>query len=230
MFKQILPKKAGGFTIIELMVASTVFSVVVLGVAYGIMGISKQYQRSMNISRTQAAARELLDNFSESMRYNSGGGPSGVAGSNTQYRCMSNKQFIFTPGRKKISGSPGNTETKNAVLIVNRPAGSCPVPADVYNTGKPAGAEELLGSNMRLAYFNVSNLAASLYTISIKVAYGDDDLLCSNTAVAGSCDSGAAAMPADKSNFFQADLRCKAGAGSEYCAVSGLTATVNVRL
>lgn len=65
-------------------------------------------------------------------------------------------------------------------------------------------AKELLGPNMRITEL-VINQVGDNYTINLSIAYGDDDLL-------------------------DADKKCKTGAGSQFCATSTLSTTVQRRI
>lgn len=216
-------RRESGFTIIEFMIATVVFSVVILLVSASIIQISKQYQRSMNVGRTQAAARTLLESISESIQFGSTvPSDGGTDGDGTKSLCVGNRQFLYVLG-KKVADS-GGYSTKSAVQSRIWSA-SCATVG--ITTGTVVGSE-LLGPGLRLASLNYTGVD-DFYTIKVRVTYGDDDLLCSPSAVAGSCNSGAAAMT-NLTDFQQPDLRCKSGAGSEYCAVSELSTTVQKRM
>jgi hypothetical protein len=86
----------------------------------------------------------------------------------------------------------------------------------VPNSSSPlAGtARELLGPHMRLGALDITS-AGSLYTVHVRVIYGDDDLL--TPTVSGSTD-------------WNSELCSGTTAGSQFCAVSDLTTTVKQRL
>jgi prepilin-type N-terminal cleavage/methylation domain-containing protein len=224
--KQHTLKSEYGFTLVEFMVATMVFSVVLLAMSYSITHISRIYQRSINTSRTQAAARSLVEALSEAVQYSASEITPGipVTVGDTQARCIGSRQFLFAIGRK-LSNDGAATSARNAVYSRPSPAGGgC---ANVSITSGISGGQELLGNNMRLANLEVDRVGATtLYSISARVVYGDDDLLCyagdpttcTSTAVLGGAD------------LKRPDLKCKSGPGSEYCSVSELSTTVQRRL
>lgn len=77
--------------------------------------------------------------------------------------------------------------------------------------------QELLGKNMRLADFSVT-AQDSGYQITVKVIYGDDDLL--RDGMFKSTDA----------HFDIKNANCAGGAGSQFCAVSMLSTYVIKRL
>jgi hypothetical protein len=84
-------------------------------------------------------------------------------------------------------------------------------------------ARELLGERMRLSRFDIDPPVNGMYKITIRVVYGDDDLLCSPAA--DDCNSNTTS-----SNLTSNDLTCKLKAGSQFCSVSELSTTVRRRV
>ena len=58
-----------GFTIIELLIATTVFSLILLISVAGILQISRMYYRGVTQSRTQETARSIIDEVGEAIRF-----------------------------------------------------------------------------------------------------------------------------------------------------------------
>lgn len=222
-----------GFTIVELMIATTVFSVILMAITGATMTIGKQYQKSMYASNTQAAASNLVDTLSQSIRFSSGivsqnGNPaeSNTASPNagTATYCIGNRQILYTYGRK-VGDVVSETSTKYAV--VSRPNDGCNIDAITGNTPALINPKELLGRGMRLSKLTITQPTATYYRIDIRVVYGDDDLLCSDS-VSNSCNAGSGTM--SDANLRNTDLRCKPGKGSEFCSVSELSTVVYQRL
>lgn len=189
-----------GFTIVEFMIATTIFSLVLLVFTFSIVHISKIYQRSINTSRTQAVARNIVDNISQSLRYSGGPVTTGTAGS-TMARCMGvTKQFLYITGVVR--------KTKDNSIMSTRQINDPDCTAiDIQTT---LVGEQLIPINMRLANLDIHQIGnSSLWSVSVKVVYGDDDVL-------------------DNKNLPSAS--CKPGAGSEFCAISEIATTVQRRL
>jgi prepilin-type N-terminal cleavage/methylation domain-containing protein len=202
---------SGGFTIIELMIATLVFSVILLVITIGVLSFSNDYYRGINTSTNQNIARGVTDTVTQALQF-SGGGILGPGGSPAGYFCIGNQRFQYTLGTELPSAS-------HALYQVTDP---------LCGPSVPSGGHELLRSQMRLANFSITPIigAPQMYTVTIKIAFGDDDLLCAPNSVPGSCDPGAATI----TGFTQPDLRCKTTIGSQFCSVSTLITTVQQRV
>jgi len=219
-----------GFTIVEFMVATLVFSIVLLGVTAAIMHISRTYQRSLNESATQAAARNLVDAVGQAIQFSSSQVVSETnPGWATKSLCIGNRQLLYMPGHR-ITDTFSPTTTPNAAVIRQSTA-ECPIVG--LSGGLPSGGspKELLGQNMRLSNLIVSQVSGTqLYTVTARVVYGDDDLLCSETQDPGSCQDSNAMSDTDI--VAATDLECKPStvAASQFCAASEISTTVQRRL
>lgn len=216
-----------GFTIIELLVATAVFSIVLLIMTSGILQISRMYYQGVLQTRTQDTARSIVEEIGESIRYATGAylqgtvvsGPNidpGLGLPDTGYFCLGGRRYTYAIDRQLKSSPAPSTRQKKHALWVDQPVGGCSGATGPENLDSPAaGGRELLTENMRLTRFNVAPVSSggvtNGYTIQISVAYGDDDLL----YVEGS----------------EPQKRCDPQSGSkEFCAVSTITQTVTKRL
>lgn len=62
-----------GFTIIELIIATTVFSVVLLLCTFGLMQIGNVYYRGITSTRTQNVTRNIIDMVSQDIELSDNG-------------------------------------------------------------------------------------------------------------------------------------------------------------
>jgi len=200
-----LNDKQTGFTIIELMIATTVFSVVLLLCSYALLAIGRAYYKGIITTRTQEAARRIVDDVADSIKFNGGV----VTGNSSDgWYCIGSKRYSFNTNTKR-------TETKN-VLYTDEQSGACNT-----STGKldpPSGAyQELVDVRMRLGDFKVSETqpGSGLYKIEVSVASGDDDMF----------------VDIDGSSGPDFPLQCKnERSSSHFCAVSELTTIVKKRI
>lgn len=214
-----------GFTIIELLVATAVFSVVMLIMTAGILHISRMYYQGVLQARTQDTARSIVDEIGESIRYATGAylqgsamiGPNINTGNpDTGYFCLGTRRYTYAIDRQLKTAPTSGTKEKGHILWVDQPVGGCSLASGAENLDAPAvGGRELLSENMRLTQFSVEPVTAGGvsdgYTIRISIAYGDDDVLYQ-----------------ESSEPFK---RCNPTAGGkEFCAVSTVTETVTRRL
>jgi len=202
-----------GFTIVELMIATLVFSVILIAITVGVVTFTNDYYRGINSSTTQNVARNIIDTVSQAIQFNDANVVPMPALSPTTY-CIGSVQFDFVLSKEL------GTDTNHALW--ETPSSGCAAISPPIVTSK-----ELLGPKMRLANFSINpvGLAGNLYTIDVRVVYGDKDLLCS-PAVNGSCTSTATMSPA---NLARHDLTCKSQAGSQFCSASELTTTAQIR-
>lgn len=211
-------KRQQGFTIVELMIATLVFSTILISITMGVMYFTRSYYKGVYAASTQDAARSISEQISQSVEFSSTV-PSGDITANPGYLCAGNTEFVFSKATKYdgVSDATGAYTTPMT-------SGVCPLPNTI-----PVNAQkqQLLGKNMRLANLSLSSVG-SIYTLEVTVAYGDNDLLC----VYGGTGNAACSMSVTASNtdLVSHQIACKPGVGNEYCAVSYLKTTVQKRL
>ncbi|HJQ08504.1 MAG TPA: type II secretion system protein [Candidatus Saccharimonadales bacterium] len=202
-----------GFTIIELLVATVVFSVVLLVATIGILQIVRVYYKGVTESNTQNTARAIIDMVSQSIQF-SGGNVTPTPGSPTpgnSYKfCVGNQRFSYTLGHQvENNPTPGKYQSYHA-LVQDTVAGcSSGTPAQDVRVLAVAG-RELLGEHMRLSNLEVTSIGPNMYQVHVRVAYGDDDLLVNPQNPNASCKGEQA--------------------GSQFCSVSDLSTVVVKRV
>ena len=184
-----------GFTIVELMIAITVFSLVLIVILSGVLGFTRAYYKGINSSATQSAARTAMNAMAQAVQFG-GATPSPGPG----YFCVGTKEFAYKIGSELPAGS---------YALYQFTPGACIDPATISNFPAGINGQELLGPHMRLAAFNSAQQGTSpLWTISLTVVYGDDDLL---------TGSGP-------------NTQCKQQTGFQFCSVVSLQTTVAQRI
>lgn len=222
------------FTILELMIATVVFSVILLLVTSGIIKIGNAYYKSVLQSRTQETARNIIDEISRGIQFSGvavvttrsynvdppyasavAGSRYGFCVNDVGYAYIMDKQLanpVTIPGEQRARTLMSyNTSCATFGTVAN------PVPAPGAVIGK-----ELLGVGMRLTDLSVDDNGdadPSTFKIVVGVASGEFDLFEDNyIKLNGSVGTDG--------------LRdtCKGGAGSQYCAVSKLSTIVQKRV
>jgi prepilin-type N-terminal cleavage/methylation domain-containing protein len=155
-----------GFTIVELLVATAVFSVILLVISSALLQIGRIYYKGIISTKTQEAVRAIADDVSRSIQFSGG-----AVLSFPSHYCMGGRRYSYAINQQ-VRDSPVIHG-----LLVDTPISNCP--AGPLSLGAPTGDfEELMGVNMRLNVFQVTQVpSTNLYNIRIKVVYGDDDLL-----------------------------------------------------
>jgi len=206
-----------GFTIVELMIATTVLSVILLLATVMITNIGNLYYKGVNQARTQNDARSIVDEMAQNLKLSNGVTPGGSAASIASY-CMNNIRYTYIVG---VQIGSGVGKSPHVLWRDINPDQSTCVPADLNS---PGSGSELIGPNSRIVKLDVTSTAP--YEINVALAYGDDDLLCS-PSVAGTCNGGATMQPGD---YKKGDLLCKGGTAQHFCATTTLSTTVLQRI
>lgn len=208
-----------GFTIVELMIATAVFSLVLLLCSFAIVNVGRVYYKGMIINRTQDAARKTADDVARAIQFGSPGenfyryGSTGDASDpdTIQAHCLGGVRYSYSVLRAVGEGA----DAWPHVLWKDRiPQGGDCTPLDITQDN-PGGHEgvELLGENMRISSFEVAP-SGDAWDISVRVAYGDDE--------------NAFEPAGDDVERFSI---CKGAiSGGQFCAVSQLKTTVMKRL
>lgn len=198
-----------GFTIIELMIATVVFSFVLLIASSAVVAIGRLYHKGITSSKTQDVTRSIMEDVSRSIQFSSGDVQSGPG-----VYCFGEDRYSYVINSKVDLDNPNS---RAVVHDTRTNLNQCnPLPLN-------SGGEELLASNMRLLDFSVVS-GGNKSSIVVKVAYGDNDLLTIYDDDAGPSD--APNVPANQIKTAQ----CKGGIGSDFCSTSQLATVVSKRL
>jgi prepilin-type N-terminal cleavage/methylation domain-containing protein len=222
--KRLQHNNQSGFTIVELMIATIVSSVILLVITYGIVHFTNDYYHGINASNTQATAQNAIDSVAHAIEFNAGTttGVDGITSSGVF--CAGTQIFLYTAG-KQLTAAPNATNW--GLYQLNNPSANCVMPPDT------SGGTELLGTNMRLAYIKLEQQSGTnVWNVDMRVAYGDPDLLCRKSITGttkGSCQPGATAY--QTSDTLQGnDVTCKTQTGSQFCSISHLSTSVGQRI
>lgn len=231
-----ISKNKKGFTIVELMIATVIFSMIMLICLTAMVQVSRAYYKGITHSKTQEAARLLMDEISQNIQL-SGSAISSLepdpafvgpeinvndVDEATGVFCAGNKRYTYTIDRKVSSATNENEkEIKNAIISEDVKCSDTLVAGDL-NAQVSGTTKSLIGDNMRLTRFSVSRVVPDpavdiksgnqLWRIDIAIAYGDQDLIDYTD------DSGA-----DR-------VTCKPGTGNEFCSIVELSKIVSRRI
>ena len=177
------PLNRKGFTIVELMIATTVLSVILVIVTVTMISIGNLYYKGINTARIQDNVRNTTDEISQQLQLsvlppetplvNPVGVTAGALSANIYAYCIGTTRYSYI-----LNQQIGSDTTKNQVPHVlwrdSTPAGGCTQNYGLLNAALTGGAE-LVAPNSRLTNFSVS--LSSPYSLTISEAYGDSDLL-----------------------------------------------------
>src|SRR6266545_6126580 len=143
-----------GFTIMELLIATVVFSVVLLVVTAGILQIARVYYKGVTEANTQNTVRTIIDTISQAIQFSGGDVTSTPAittpGSSYAF-CVGNQQFSYTSGWQ-VEDSPNVSLNQTNHALVQRSIAGCSSSTAAQNVRNPSvTGRDLVGPHMRLA-------------------------------------------------------------------------------
>jgi len=180
-----LKKNNSGFTIIELLIATSVFSIILLIATYAIIQISRTYIRGYISSETQNTNRAILDQVTQAVQLSTAGSvtiPTAGEGNGAAYTdgtqtgkiywfCVNGERYTWVTGVELTSGVP-------SVFLQDAGPVGCTSPATLASP--PAGSKELLSNKMQilpstgtLISLNNNVPGAGLYDLQLNLLYGD---------------------------------------------------------
>ena len=201
-----------GFTIIELIIATTVFSVVLLLCSYSLLQIGKTYYHGITSSRTQNTARAISDELVQNIQF--GGSDAnilltgqGLPGTTTPWSvCINNKSYSALLYQKLV------TSPQNHVLVAGQPCGPTSSALSSPYT-LVSGERELMSENSVLQNLSIQMISSNVYSVKVRVASGDKDL-----------------FEHDQYFYSGSPTNCKSGPGNQYCSVSELETIARIRV
>ncbi len=223
--------KNSGFTIVELMISTAVFSFVLLVTSAGVIAIGKSYYKSLTSNRVHEAARSVTADISSSIQFSDPGTinvqMTDPDNTGVIVRCFGADRYRYFIGQQVDATHHGLYRDKRPVASTCNGCDSAGLAVNGINCVHPgvfSSGQELLGSGMRLLQFDVSN--NNPFAITVKVGYGDNDLLqvtqCHGSMVGGVCQN--------PTNEDIATASCQDIKGSNFCAVSKLETAVTGRV
>lgn len=173
--------KVHGFTIIELLLATTVFSLVMLGALVGFLQTGRLFYKGVSVTQTQATAKQIMDDITSSLNDTTtsrvSSGPQ--TGNGYSYYCVGGVRYTYNSNPNKVldlAASHDWSANANYGLLRDSITG-CAAPCD---SSCPAGtvafnnAVEMLSDRMRLSTFSIGLPSGNLFTVNITLAYGDN--------------------------------------------------------
>ncbi len=169
-------KQTEGFTITELLLATAVFSAVIVVALSAFLGIGRLFYKGVNMTQNQQTARNIIDIVSSDIQSASTPVVNGTTTSGSKYTCIGSARYVYNI-YKPVDLSDHNDTAKFGLLRDSVPGSSgCPNPYDAPNSFPPNKPTELLGNGMRLNAFSVSpNGCTTACSASIDLATGDDN-------------------------------------------------------
>lgn len=216
-----------GFTLIELMIASSLFAVILLVVSIGLLQIGRVYFKGITSAYTHEVTRNVIEDISEAIQLSGEDVTNPIANNGAvQGFCVGPRRYSYQRGQLKDTG-PG---VRHALVVDvldecngTGPGVTSPTQAQNINGTLTTNSRELVGENMRIANLVLTNLGGGFYQITVRIVYGDNDLLCSPAL--NDCNTNGV------TDVNRTDLQCKPSErGGQFCSAAELTTTIQRRI
>jgi len=223
------PNNNGGFTIIELMIAISILAILLLVSSVVMISIGSIYSKGIDMANVQNDSRNIIQDLTSTIQFSGQPMESGsytYPGGNTFYAtCFGSTRYSYVIGFQSTQHILWK-DTMNGTgfcvpLNLAQTTPKCPPAISMsgcMNSISGSGSE-MVGPNMHLATFSIQqpiNLNRQLYSITIGLAYGLEDMFETNSS----------GTPIRSNNNYV----CGDQAGQDYCATSTLTALADERL
>jgi prepilin-type N-terminal cleavage/methylation domain-containing protein len=213
--------KPSGFTIIELLIATIIFSMILIVILSAFLQVGRMFYKGISMANTQEAARRVAEDVIEDVHFaqevspitSSSGDPTG----NTKYFCIGYHRYTYNLKQKVTTANIGNEFIGVQKATFN---GTCPDPAAVPATAAN-NLTQLLGPDMQLNNFNL-NCSTKLCDVSLHIIfYGADNGVFSSP-------SNPTATPAQA--LLEPDAQCSGNLlSTQFCAFADLRTSVTLR-
>lgn len=199
-----------GFTILEMLIATVVFSLILLVLVATVTQVTNEYYRGLTVSQTQEIARDVINTISQAIQFSTAGSidtvdSSTVLAGNENSFCIGTQYFDYF---LDVEQGTGATENQNA--FSTKYVSTC-------QENQGSATINLLGDNMRITEIKLSQVPGTtdLYSITVQLAYG------SSSAFTNS--------PTHNISDGKGDAQCAPDVAVQFCAVSTLSTTIQRR-
>jgi prepilin-type N-terminal cleavage/methylation domain-containing protein len=176
-------KDLKGFTIIELLIATSVFGLLLTIALAGFTGIGNIFYKGVAITQTQSSTSQVLRDVTANIQTASAVSTPvntiPATGKGYWYFCTGGVRYSFLLQREIDPAQDENLSLGNPNMALVKDilpsANGCAPPCTSGCSTPFNNPQEMLTGRMRLMDFTIVGAGAQLYNIYITVAYGDDD-------------------------------------------------------
>ncbi|MEI6237230.1 MAG: prepilin-type N-terminal cleavage/methylation domain-containing protein [Candidatus Saccharibacteria bacterium] len=193
--------KQRGFTIIELMIAITVFTIAIMLVTTGVIQLGRLYRQGTTKARLLTASREIHAQFVQDLQYAAKDLETATTAANENAICLGTTRY------RVVTDINASNYGELSVDRIPRPS-PCGTVANTPGsiTQKPLGATTWPQNGGKAIIFKIDKSPPPLnvYSLVTRFVTGDKDLFIDD-------------------NY---DKSCKSGSGKEYCTVIELKSII----
>ena len=172
-----------GFTIVELLIAISVFSALLIIIVYAFLYGLNTFSKAQVVSKTQEVSRSIEQNISQSFSLTAAGSYTPITSVTNTNNNITSKGFCLGQYRYSYVLDKQLTSTNNYGLLQDTIQGcsTSTVSVDLSAANLPTlnTPKQLLGNNMRISNFTItsstpSNSSAVGYQLVMEIDYGNN--------------------------------------------------------
>lgn len=210
-----------GFTIMELMIATAVFSVLLLIASGVIVQLSRQFYKGLIQSKTQEVARNIGEEIARNIQFSSTAPQLLSSTAESEVWCIADRRYLFVRGRQL--GTDSN-QSPSVAVRTDLGCGGDPSMSSGYTLA--AGDVEMVGEKMRLSDMTIEQGPNDkVWSVTVRVLHADDGQV---------CETGTAKCNNEQVNtnaeLLSRNLSCRNMPGSQFCGASTYSMVVVRRL
>jgi prepilin-type N-terminal cleavage/methylation domain-containing protein len=211
-----------GFTIIELLVATTVFSIVLMVILASFLQIGRMFYKGISVSNTQETARSVVESISDDMKLSQSFIPTANYNTTAKYFCVGDHRYVYNIDHVKVGqGDVTGPQPVSPRGIIESTVNGCPPPSSAAGTN----VQQLLGPDMQLNDFSVACPTLNNCNIHIHIVfYGFDDSVFNSSSHPDDTSSDHSAAINDADAYCSGSLL-----STQFCAVADIDSTVAMR-
>ena len=108
----------GGFTIIELMIATVVFGFVLLVIASAVLQFTRVYYKGITQSSTESTAISAINSVSQAIQFDGGSIVAGTSNGSSNGWCIGGQMYSYILGHElSDSNNPSPTQLPHALVV-----------------------------------------------------------------------------------------------------------------
>lgn len=145
-------KGESGFTIVELLVATTIFSIVLMVILSSFLQIGRMFYKGISVNNVNETARSFVDAVASDVRISgnvTNTRNDNAPGSTKRFFCVGEHRYTFVLNRKVGAGDlrPASNSIQAGLMQDTVSGGACPHPSV---SGSGTSPQQLLGPDMQL--------------------------------------------------------------------------------
>jgi prepilin-type N-terminal cleavage/methylation domain-containing protein len=223
--KRVWQSSSTGFTIIELLIATTIFSIVLVVIVSSFLQVGRMFYKGVSVNNTNESTRNLVDSIANDARLSTFT-PGGADSSDPSklFFCIGAHRYTYKLNTQVKANDISTSASTMGAGIVQDTAGGSSCLDPTHNPG--INPSQVLGPDMRLNALSVTKntTGTSVMIHAHVIFYGVDKTVFSSSIHPNDTATDHTAALNDPSAYCSGNLL-----STQFCAVSDIGTSVTLR-